>query len=462
MSFTILCVDDDPGFLLATKIVLKQRYKVYAAASYIEGMEIMEKNAVDLIFLDVHLGADNAITSISKIKGKYPKVDIVMLSAERDPVSIVQAIRRGALDYICKPCPADELLTIVEKSLKNKEVVDRYSALIENMNDATAHINFIGESDAFLSVLANARRLKGYNTSILIEGESGTGKELMARYLHEQEEDKSRPFIAVNCAAIPENLLESELFGYEQGAFTGASKKKVGKFELANGGDIFLDEINSLKPELQAKLLRVLQEKEFYRVGGTQSINVSFRVIAATNVDLVSEVRNGNFRQDLMYRLRVISLTMPSLRARAEDIDGYVDFFIKKHMRKDMEKFCSQEVLDCFKAYHWPGNIRELENIIQSLIIMSSGSEIELSDLPEWLTDDNGYYAQASSDPLSWLPTLTTSDDEHSLKDYMNEVEKAYIRRVIKLTGGNVTEAARQLKISRSKVYYTLKNEGIL
>ncbi|EKD51540.1 MAG: hypothetical protein ACD_62C00238G0003 [uncultured bacterium] len=461
LLFNILCIDDDPSFLLATKSVLKKKYMVTTALSFEEGLKILETQLIDLLFLDVKLGKENGIDLLYKIKELHPNLDVVMLSGERDPQLIVNAIRDGASDYICKPCPSEDLLAVVEKQLKNREIKDRYEALIEDMNECQSLKGFIGKSKSLTDVLDSAKRLKGYNASVLIEGESGTGKELLARHLHGLEEDVRRPFIAVNCAAIPDNLLESELFGYEQGAFTGASKKKVGKFELANGGDIFLDEINSLRPELQAKLLRALQEKEFYRLGGTQSIQVKFRVIAATNVDLQEEVRNNHFRQDLLYRLRVVSLTMPPLRKRQEDIDELVAFFIKKHSRADQKKLVSPAVLEFFKQYKWPGNIRELENVLQSLIIMAVGDKIVLADLPQWMTATE---QKSVLDPNSYeaVPELKFSKIDQSLKNVMQKMEQEYIKKVIENTGGNVTEAARLLGVSRSKVYYTLRDEETL
>ncbi len=455
MSFNILCIDDDPKFLLATKVVLKRKHKVFTAPTFSNGLELLDSKEIDMLFLDVHLGEENAINSIEKVKSQYPHVDIVMLSGERDTGLIVKAINKGAIDYVCKPCPAEELLAVVEKNLKTRNVKERYSALIEDMNADKARNFFIGKSEALTTVLESAKRLKGYNASVLIEGESGTGKELIARYLHGLELDPGRPFIAVNCAAIPENLLESELFGYEQGAFTGASKRKIGKFELANDGDIFLDEINSLKPELQAKLLRVLQEKEFYRLGGTESIQVRFRVISATNINLQDNATREGFRQDLLYRLRVISLIMPPLRERKEDIPSLVDYFVKKHRRPGVAKKISQEVISFFRRYDWPGNIRELENVIQSLLIMSLGEEVTNVDLPKWLKGDCG----SLLDPKTYenAPKLKADSIDQSLKDFLLKVEQTYIKNVIESTGGNITEAARVLKISRSKVYYTLK-----
>jgi len=464
MAFHILCIDDDPRFLLGVKISLKKQYQVSTAATIEEGMQVLFNQSVDLVFLDLHLGDKDSISYISQIKRGFPKTDVVMLSGERNPNLIVQAIQEGAVDYLCKPCATEEILAVLEKNFKNRDVKDRYEALIQNYNLTDQQNNqFVGNSPSFTSVLETARRLKGFNTSVLIEGESGTGKELLARHLHTQEENPNRPFIAVNCAAIPENLLESELFGYEQGAYTGASRKKVGRFELANGGDIFLDEINSLKPELQAKLLRVLQEKEFYRLGGTQSIHVNFRIIAAANKNLQQEVMLGHFRQDLLYRLRVISLEMPPLRVRTTDMEALVEHFLLKYARGNVKKTVSGDVMKAFKNYTWPGNIRELENIIQSLIIMTDSEEITKKDLPNWLLNNEAQVStlDAASHVLN-IPELKFGEIQQSLKDFITDMEKAYIRQTIRSFNGNVTEAARKLKVSRSKLYYTLKGDEMI
>ncbi len=455
MSYQILCIDDDPNFLLATKIALKtKKYAVITTVDFSEALSHLQKQPVDVVFLDINLGNHNGIDCLKQIKSLYPSVDVIMLSGLRDPQMIVAAMQAGASDYLCKPVSVDELVAVVEKNLRNKEVKERYDALIEGMNEGLEQQNFIGSSATFKGVLEQARLLKSFDANVLIEGESGTGKELLAKFIHKNEGNPRRPFIAVNCAAIPENLIESEFFGHEQGSFTSAIKRKIGKFELANGGDVFLDEINSLKPELQAKLLRVLQEKEFYRVGGTQSIQVNFRVISATNVRLQEEVSAGRFRQDLLYRLRVISLTMPSLRDRIEDIDDLLLFFLRKHSKAGQLKTLSPDVRERFRTYVWPGNIRELENLTQSLIIMSKTNEIQMTDLPAWMRGANG---QALVQNATQTPALEGGVTANSLKEYLDQVEKDYIRQSIRTQNGNVTQAARTLKISRSKVYYTLK-----
>lgn len=455
----VLCIDDDPSFLLALKASLKQQYKIYTATDFKSAQEILNNQKIDLVFLDMNLGDENGMEDLKKIKTLDPTMDVVMLSGYKDSKSIVEAIKVGACDYLCKPCPAEELIAVIEKNRKHKMVQDRYDALIENMNENLEQPAFIGKSEAFQTLLANVNKLKGYDASVLIEGASGTGKELLARTIHNLENNPKRPFIIINCAAIPDNLMESELFGHEPGSFTGADKRKIGKFELAQGGDIFLDEINSLKLELQAKLLRILQEKEFYRVGGTQPIKVNVRVISASNADLNVEASRAHFRQDLLYRLRVISLRMPLLKDRKEDIPDLITHFLKKFSRPNAVKTIAPDVVNEFIKYDWPGNVRELENLIQSLVILSDGNVIDLTHVPAWLLKNSS--TKTSDGNFGNFISLSHNEIHFSLKNYMIQVEKQYIRRVIDANNGNVIEAAKAMKISRSKVYYTLKGEEL-
>lgn len=459
MDTHVLCIDDDPRFLLALKASLKKHYKVSTALDFKTGQAILKTKTVDVVFLDINLGDEDGIDSLKMIKAFDANVDVIILSGYKDPKLIVVAMKEGASDYLCKPCPSEELIAVIEKNRRNKDVKERYDALMENLNEQQSQFCFVGKSRAFQDVLASANKLKGYDASVLIEGESGTGKELLARYVHRLENNPKRPFIVVNCAAIPENLIESELFGHEAGAFTGASKRKIGKFELASGGDIFLDEINSLKLELQSKLLRVLQEKEFYRVGGTQPIKVDVRVISASNTDLQYEVSCANFRQDLLYRLRVISLKMPTLKDRKIDIPDLIECFLKKFSRAGQQKSIDPELMTKLEAYEWPGNVRELENLMQSLVILSRENEITLNDLPSWMSST--HFQVNGFENLSMLPTIKTDGINESLKGFLNKIERQYIQHKIKELDGNVTKAAEMLKISRSKLYYTLKGEEL-
>ncbi|MBF0104482.1 MAG: sigma-54-dependent Fis family transcriptional regulator [Deltaproteobacteria bacterium] len=317
----------------------------------------------------------------------------------------------------------------------------------------------ITQSLVMQAVLEKADRLKGHNTNVLIEGESGTGKELLARYLYEIEKNKQRPFIAINCASVPETLIESELFGHERGSFTGADKRKSGKFELAHGGDIFLDEIDSLNPRMQAKLLRVIQEKEFYRVGGNTPLKLRFRVIVATNKCLAAEVKKGNFREDLLYRLKVITFTMPPLRERTGDLAILADYFFKKH-GGERRKSLSRPALKFLQAYSWPGNIRELENLIQALCILVEGAVVEIRHLTDKIIDNNNPDQTFNYDQPDHKKT-TEIKRVMTLKSFVESLEVEYITKIVRMHSGNVTEAARVLGISRSTAYGKLNRANL-
>lgn len=454
--YHILCVDDNPNFLFGLKMALKKQYQVSTETQFGRAMEVIKNDPVDLVLLDVDLGGADGVSLLSKIRELDPSTLVIMLSGERNAETIVRAMRAGAADYLCKPYPTPELKAVIEKNLAHKNERDRSAALLEHYSPSDGHPKLVGKSAAIQAMVEKAGKLKGYDSSILIEGESGTGKEVLAQYLHSLEDNAKRPFIAVNCAAIPDNLLESELFGHEKGAFTGAIKRKIGKFELAAEGDIFLDEINSLKPDMQAKLLRVLQEKEFYRVGGDKPVKVNVRIIAASNSGLVELVQQGVFRQDLYYRLRVILFEIPALRERIDDLGILVDYFL--YRLANHSKSLSEQVFEVFRSYQWPGNIRELQNLLESLCIMSDGPVIQVSDLPNWVKanylkgDELTDYAQGAR--------LTTEAITGALKDYMRQKEVEYIKRAIRLHNGNVSKTAQILKVSRSTIYNALNRQN--
>lgn len=451
MSYHVLCIDDDAEFLLTLKIQLKKNYKVFTAQNLKEGQNHLEEQSIDLILLDVRLGEEDGLVGLKSIREKFPDVDVVMVSGQKDPKLIVKAIQEGASDYICKPFSQDELLAVVEKTKKLRSMRERHDAYVMEQNQSHSDRPLIGNSRTFKKLLEQVQCVRGHQANVLIEGESGTGKELLARYIHELEVNPNRPFIAVNCAAIPETLIESELFGHEKGAFSGAYQRKVGKFELAHGGDIFLDEINSLKPDMQAKILRVLQEKEVYRVGGNTPIKINFRVIAATNSNLDRLVQKQSFRMDLLFRLRVVSFRIPSLRERIEDIPNLVEYFLAKHSPV-MRKMVSSEVMEKLCQYAWPGNVRELENLIHSLIIMTRDEEIALEDLPKWVYNKNSQFQLPTQEQIQDL------DEVVPLKHYLQKTERNYVKRVLNLKQGDKSKTAEILGISRTSLYEKIKN----
>lgn len=454
-DLNVICVDDDSDFLCSMKFLLDRMCRCTTVRRVRECIELMKKDCVDLVLLDIGLDNEDGIKSIKDIRAADSCVDVVMVTGLREPKLVVQAIRSGAIDYICKPIENEELMAVIEKVASLRKMKFLNNALIMDLKSSDQKTRLLGSGKAFRDIMERAARLKGHQANILIEGESGTGKELMARYLNNVEGDSKRPFIAVNCASIPDTLIESELFGHEKGAFTDAVCRKVGKFELADGGDIFLDEISTLKQELQAKILRVLQEKEISRLGGTMPIKVDFRVISASNENLDSLVAKGQFRMDLLHRLRVVELTMPALRDRTDDIKLLVEYFLERYSKPSNKKTMSDEALSLLKEYRWPGNIRELENLMHNLVIMAPGEVIEPEDMPDWIRKRPAF---------NFLPDAEvsiTGDNVPTLKECLRKAERFYIEEVLKTAEGNKSKAADWLKVSRSTLHTKLKEFGI-
>jgi two-component system response regulator AtoC len=452
MTVSILCIDDDLDFLTSIKFSLKNAYTVYTASSISEAIQILENTPIDLALLDVGLGKENGIEGIKKLKNVRPQLDVVMLSGMRDPKAVVESIRAGAFEYLTKPFDKEELDAVVEKLAATWRVRDKYDALLEEREAESCKKQIIHTSSSVRRLLDQTTYLKGRNANVLIIGESGTGKELLARHIYRLECSKRRPFVAVNCAAIPENLLEAELFGYEPGAFTGAVKRRIGKFELADGGDIFLDEISSLKPEMQAKILRILEEREFNRVGGNQNIHADFRVIAASNESLEELVARGEFRMDLYHRLRVIELKMPALRERREDIPLLVEEFLRK-FSDGKKKTVAADAMDKLVSYQWPGNVRELQNVIHSLVILTPGDTISSEHLPEWSMNGCG----VTSTSINHVSVPTSSEQAVTLKDYVRKAERSYIEYVLDKCDGDKTKTAQVLDVGRTTLYGKMK-----
>ena len=457
MSYNILCIDDDAEYLLSLKAEIKKMYpNVFAAQDLNEGMEIIKEEYIDGVLLDIGLPDCSGLEGLARIKKEYPSVDVVMVTGMRNPKFIVHAVRDGAADYITKPIDADELTAILEKLQAIKMMRDRHDALIANLNPNDTRARLLGSSPSFRSLLEQTTRLKGHNANVLILGESGTGKELLARYIHGLEENPLRPFVAVNCAAIPETLIESELFGHEKGSFTGAVGRKIGKFELANGGDIFLDEISTLKHDLQAKILRVLQEKEIVRVGGNSTVHTDFRVIAATNVDLAAMVEKNQFRMDLYHRLRVVQLAVPSLRERTEDIPMFVAYFLDKYGKDGKVKKITANALLKLQTYSWPGNVRELENVVHSVAILTQGDIIEEKHLPHWALNGIGENGKKYNGPTAPELTITAT-----YREYMNRAERSYIEYVLGVCNDDRSRAATTMDVGRTTLYTKIKEYGI-
>lgn len=454
MSLDLLCIDDDREFLLHLQLQLERHHRVVESSDIIGGMRMLEKQNMDAVLLDIGLDGMDGISGLRLIKKKYPLLPVIMVTARRDAKVIVSCMREGAFNYICKPFEAEELIALLDTIEEARILKEHNQALIATLNNNYMDIPMVGRSAAFKRVIEQATMLKGHDANVLIEGESGTGKELLALYVHNLEGDPKRPHIAINCAAMPKNLIESELFGHERGAFTGAVSRKIGKFEIANGGDIFLDEVSSLPLDLQTKLLRALQEKTFCRIGGNDQIHSEFRVIAATNVDLDRMVEDKGFRLDLYHRLRVVHLCIPPLRERREDISELVKIFLEKRSMGSRAKSLSDDAVSILMEYDWPGNIRELENLVHSLIIMNPSDEIGIDGLPLWLTKaphvkrlppEGGGHIDMNE--LGGLP----------LKEFMRLAEQSYIKHTLMRHGDDKQRSAEALGLARSTFYSKLK-----
>jgi DNA-binding NtrC family response regulator len=411
-----------------------------------------------------------------------PTRPVVILTAHGTVDNAVEALKTGAFDYITKPFDQHEVRLVVRKALRTRDLAsaDASRDVVAPPRDGAARFGIIGESQPIQDLYAIIERVADTPTTVLITGESGTGKELVARALHENSSRRERPFIKVNCAAIPKDLMESELFGYERGAFTGAVASKPGRFELASGGTLFLDEIGEIPNEMQVKLLRVLQESEFERVGGIKTIRVDVRLVAATNRDLKREIAAGTFREDLFYRLNVVSIALPALRERRSDIPHLVQYFITKfntRLRKTVEGV-EADALERLCAYGWPGNIRELENVIERAVLFADGPRIRLEDLSEEVRTGGGPAsgAPAPSGPVESArpgqpglaeaigepsPSVGADGLKEQVKAAMSRLERDLIVRALKQTQGNVTHAARLLKISRKGLQLKMKELGL-
>lgn len=444
----ILIADDEINMIWALKKVLtKEGYEVTSADDGLKAIECFKKQEPDLVILDLKMPKMDGMEVLENIKRMNPKIPVILITAHGSTKLAVDAMKLGALDYISKPFDIEELRVIIRKALEYKSLNDEVSYLRNKLKEDNPKI--IYKSKIMDDLLNLVYKVAPTDATVLVLAESGTGKELIANALHEYSNRSKGPLIKINCGALPENLLESELFGYEKGAFTGAASRKKGKFELAQGGTIFLDEIGEISEAMQIKLLRVLQEKEFERVGGEETIKGDFRVIAATNKDLKEMVDNKEFREDLYYRLNVIPINIPALRNRREDIPLLIDYFIEKYsaqMGKSKMKI-SNSALEKMINYKWKGNIRELQNIIERCVILSWGNEITEDLLPE---DIKG--------------ALSTVDSNYVLPDegiLLEEVERNLIIQALERTELNQTKAAKLLGITRHTLLYRLEKYNI-
>lgn len=448
MKRKILIADDEPNMIWALKKALvKEGYEIISADNGENAVEKL-KEEPDLIIMDLKMPKMNGLEALKKIKELNPKIPVIMITAHGTTDTAVEAMKIGALDYISKPFDIEELRVIIKKALEYKSLNDEINYLRERLEKESTKI--IYKSKSMEDVLKLAYRVAPTDATVLVLGESGTGKELVANEIHRLSKRSNGPLIKMNCGAFVENLLESELFGYEKGAFTGAISRKKGKFELAQGGTIFLDEIGEISEAMQVKLLRVLQEKEFERVGGESTIKGDFRVIAATNRDLKEMVDNNEFREDLYYRLNVVPIKISPLRDRKEDIPLLIDFSVEKYssqMGRNKLKI-SPKTLDLMMKYDWPGNIRELQNIIERCVILAIGREITEDLLPSEIRERNKLVTS----------NIVLPDEGLSLE----EVEKNLIIQALEKTDYNQTNAAKLLGITRHTLIYRMEKYNII
>lgn len=452
---TILVVDDEKNYLLVLSAVLEDEgYEVLTAQGGHEALEIQKSSDLDLILSDMKMPAMDGIELLENIKALDPDLPVIMMTAHGTIDKAVEAMQKGAYSYILKPFDNERLTIYVKKAVAMFQMVKENRRLRETVESQYRFGNFIGKSKPIRDVFEMIRKVAPANATVLIEGESGTGKELVAKSIHFNSPRRNKPFIAVNCSALAESLLESELFGHEKGAFTGAVARRKGRFELADSGTLFLDEIGELSQNLQVKLLRVLQEKTFELVGGTRPVTADIRIIAATNKILKEEMISGRFREDLFYRLNVVRIVLPPLKQRKEDIRLLVDHFIEKYASErkvDVPvKGVDQEVDRLFFDYSWPGNVRELENLIERVMILCPNDTVRVSDLPMDFRDNvhNALH-------LEGIPSDAT------LYDTLATIEKAMIERALEMADNVQAHAAAMLGIGKSGLNQKLKKYNL-
>jgi DNA-binding NtrC family response regulator len=452
---SILVIDDNPAIIkLMAKILKANDYEVSTALGGELGIKKLEKNDYDLVFTDLMMPDISGMEVLEHVISKSLKTMCIILTAHGTIKSSVDAIKKGAFDYITKPVSPSELLVVVEKALKFKNLEEENLRLKKELRGKYNYTNLVGTSNAIKKIYDLIEKVADTDGTILITGASGTGKELIARAIHYTSNRSDKPLVVVSCGAIPEALLESELFGHEKGAFTGAFKRRIGRFEMANGGSIFLDEIGEMSPGLQVKLLRVLQEQKFERVGGTKTIHVDLRIIAATNRNLTNAINSETFREDLYYRLNVIPIKVPSLKKRKSDIPLLLDFFLKKFQKGKEKRITGflPVAMDALIAYDWPGNVRELENVVKRLTILCENQVVSFDDLPEIIQEKN--QSVQSSDEVIMEQDLNFHE---AVKDY----EKKIILEALEKSNWVKSKAAKLLNINRTTLVAKIKKQNI-
>jgi two-component system response regulator AtoC/two-component system nitrogen regulation response regulator NtrX len=449
----ILLVDDETSVLYTLEAILKpEGYRLTKASSADEALELFKAEIFDLVITDLTMPGDSGLVLLDKILKIKPEALVILITAYGSESIAVDAMKRGAYDYLPKPFANDDLKITVRRALEKFFLRQENRQLKERLHERTGLASIIGASDGMQNVYDLIERVGPADVTVLITGESGTGKELVANAIHSLSTRKNNPFVRVNCAALPENLIESELFGYERGAFSGAANRKLGKFEVANSGTIFLDEIGEMTPATQTKILRILQEKEFERLGGNHPISVDTRVITATNRDLQSAIEEGTFREDLFYRLNVINIHLPPLRERLSDIPVLVDSFARKFCEKFGKKFqaFSEAFMGRLMQYSWPGNVRELQNLIERVIILEDENLFQNSS--------NRFAMRSKLENEQFMEDgLLAMKYKEAKEVLLKTFEKKYFEGLLEKAEGNMSEAARIAGMHRKNLYLKLK-----
>ncbi|MBI2447117.1 MAG: sigma-54-dependent Fis family transcriptional regulator [Candidatus Omnitrophica bacterium] len=455
---SILVVDNEESMrFFLEEILKKEGYSVVSAGDGIAAIHRVQEAEFDLITMDIRMPGMNGLEALLEIKKIKPEVVVVMITAYGSEKIAIDAIQKGAYDYFTKPFDIDNLRIVIRRAIEKHRLDIENRSLRRELGERYKFDNIIGTSGRMMEVLAIIGKIVDTSVTVLLHGETGTGKELIARAIHYNSPRKDNPFVKMNCVAIPDTLLESELFGHEKGAFTGAVSRKLGKFELANEGTLFLDEIGDMNLLTQAKLLRVLQEKEFERVGGTESVKVDVRIISATNKDMEKAIKTGEFREDLYYRLNVVPVILPPLRDRKDDIPLLFEYFMEK-FNKELNKNIKHIAFDAIELlmkYDWPGNVRELENVLQRAIVLEKGDTLTREYLPMAIKA-RGEDIKLDLDKASFFTNLP-----HAIKGIVADVEKQIIIKTLNSTNWNRSKAAEHLRISRKSLHNKMTKYGL-
>jgi two-component system response regulator PilR (NtrC family) len=451
---TILVIDDEEVMReILESLLAKEGYRVKLASTAEEGLQIADREPIDLAIVDVMLPDQSGIEVLDALKKAEPELVVVVITAFASVETAIDAMKRGAFDYITKPFKHDEVLVVVKNGIKQRRLVDENRTLKEALSDRQRFDVLVGKSPRMQEIYSLIQQVAPSKSTVLITGESGTGKELVAKAIHNHSTRKSNPFVTVNSGSLPPDLLESNLFGHVKGAFTGAVSPKKGLFEIADGGSIFLDEIGTIPLETQSKLLRVIQEKEFMRLGGIDNIRVDVRIIAATNSDLKALVEQGTFREDLYYRLNVINLYLPPLRQRKEDVPILAQHFLKKYGEENGRTGLSftPEAVSSLLEYDWPGNVRELENVVERAVVLAETDEVSRNLIPD----------HVRSGPAFRLPQVHVPEDGISFRDIIAGFEKRLIESALETSGGVQKKAAQLLGLKPTTLNEMIKRYNI-